>query len=76
MDQIIFFKWSLDGVIPEVNLAHVRKPHQIRQFLFIAVLGHFIGLNNFCHYGQSCRGIRYLSFDAKITPIASVFLEI
>ena len=67
----------LVGVIPEVNLAHPRsETPSDYAVLFIAVLGHLSGLNKFCHCGQSCRGLRHLSFDAKSTLIASVFQKI
>ena len=64
------------GVIPEFNLAHVLKPHQIVQSLFNVVLGLFTGLNNVYRRGQSCRGLPNLYFDTKFTLIASVFWKI
>jgi hypothetical protein len=67
---------GLVGVIPEFNLAHVLKPHRIVQSLFNISLGLFKGLNNIYHCGQSCRGLSHLSFDTKITLIASGFWKI
>jgi hypothetical protein len=66
---------DLVGVISEIrksDLIQVQKSRQIKQSLFNVILGHFSGLNKFLHCVQSCRGLRHLSFDTKITYIASV----
>jgi hypothetical protein len=67
---------GLAGVIPEIHLAHVLDFCQTEQFLFIAILGHLYGINKFYHCGQSCRVLRHLFFDTKITLVASVFWKI
>jgi len=44
--------------------------------MFIVMLGHFRVFNNFWVCGQSCRGLQYLSMDAKNSVIAVIICEI
>jgi hypothetical protein len=67
---------GLVGVNPEIDLIHVLNFHQTEQFQFITILGYLNGDNKFYYCEKSCRGLQYLSFDTKITLIASVVLDI
>jgi hypothetical protein len=51
------------------------KFRQTDQSLFIFMFEHLRGLNKFCSCGQSCRGLPYLSLDAKNTVIAPIILR-
>jgi hypothetical protein len=76
VDQIICLEGVYLEQFPKLIFIHVLNFRQTEQFLFMAVLDNLSGLNKFCHCGRSCRGLQYLSFDSKITLIASLVLEI
>jgi len=60
---------GLVGVIPEIlkiNHFHVLYFCHTMQFLFNIILGYLNDLNKFCHFGQSCRGIEYLSLEIRL----------